>query len=132
MSDRRLRMEYSEDKIEKCKQRIVQELVPGRQITLAHLIANPDKTLYSKLGLEFKGEVNKSAIGVFTVSPAETVIIFADIAMKAAGVEVGYINYTSGSLVITGTVSAVEASMEAIINYGNYELGYTICNITRS
>ena len=25
------------------KMRIVQELVPGRQITLAHIIANPDK-----------------------------------------------------------------------------------------
>ncbi|MEG2930566.1 MAG: propanediol utilization protein, partial [Ruthenibacterium sp.] len=28
--------------IEECKQRIVQELVPGKQITLAHVIANPD------------------------------------------------------------------------------------------
>ena len=33
------------------KMRIVQELVPGRQITLAHIIANPDPTLYQKLGL---------------------------------------------------------------------------------
>ena len=31
------------------KQRIVQELVPGKQITLAHLIANPDPLLYEKL-----------------------------------------------------------------------------------
>ena len=27
------------------KMRIVQELVPGRQITLAHIIANPDPIL---------------------------------------------------------------------------------------
>lgn len=33
------------------KMRIVQELVPGKQITLAHIIANPDKVLYQKLGL---------------------------------------------------------------------------------
>lgn len=33
------------------KTRIVQELVPGKQITIAHLIANPDKVLYEKLGL---------------------------------------------------------------------------------
>lgn len=32
------------------KQRIVQELVPGKQITLAHIIANPDPVLYEKLG----------------------------------------------------------------------------------
>ena len=34
------------------KQRIVQELVPGKQITLAHIIANPDGELYEKLGLD--------------------------------------------------------------------------------
>ena len=31
------------------KMRIVQELVPGRQITLAHIIANPDPILYPDL-----------------------------------------------------------------------------------
>ena len=31
------------------KQRIVQELVPGKQITLAHIIANPDGELYLSL-----------------------------------------------------------------------------------
>ena len=33
------------------KLRIVQELVPGKQITIAHIIANPDKILYQKLGI---------------------------------------------------------------------------------
>ena len=33
------------------KMRIVQELVPGKQITIAHIIANPDDILYKKLGL---------------------------------------------------------------------------------
>ena len=33
------------------KQRIIQELVPGKQITLAHIIANPEAALYEKLGL---------------------------------------------------------------------------------
>ena len=27
------------------KQRIIQEFVPGKQVTLAHVIANPDKIL---------------------------------------------------------------------------------------
>ena len=60
------------------KQRIVQELVPGRQITLAHIIANPDAVLYEKLGLDPRVEYSKSAIGVMTISPAETAIIIAD------------------------------------------------------
>ena len=28
------------------KMRIIQESVPGKQVTLAHLIANPDKVVY--------------------------------------------------------------------------------------
>ena len=62
------------------KQRIVQELVPGREITLAHIIANPDPVLYEKLGLDPRVEYSKSAIGVMTITPAETAIIIADIA----------------------------------------------------
>lgn len=33
------------------KQRIIQEYVPGKQVTLAHIIANPDEDIYKKLGL---------------------------------------------------------------------------------
>ena len=56
------------------KQRIIQELVPGKQITLAHIIANPDPILYQKLGLDPAVGYAKSAIGVLTVSPEETAI----------------------------------------------------------
>ena len=76
--------------IDEAKQRIVQELVPGRQITLAHIIANPDPVLYEKLGLDPRVEYSKSAIGVMTVSPAETAIIIADIAVKSSGAELGF------------------------------------------
>ena len=33
------------------KQRIIQEFVPGKQVTMAHLIANPEPDLYKKLGV---------------------------------------------------------------------------------
>ena len=42
------------------KTRIIQELVPGKQITLAHIIANPDKILYRKLGLDPAVDYSKS------------------------------------------------------------------------
>ena len=58
----------------KDKMRIVQELVPGRQITLLHIIANPDPILYQKLGLDPRLDYSHSAIGVLTVSPAETAV----------------------------------------------------------
>ena len=73
------------------KLRIVQELVPGKQITLAHIIANPDEILYKKLGLDPSVEYSKSAIGILTLSPAETAIIAGDISIKASGVELGFV-----------------------------------------
>lgn len=114
------------------KQRIIQELVPGRQITLAHIIANPDSVLYEKLGLNPAVEYSRSAIGVLTVSPAETAIIMADIAMKASGAELGFVDRFSGSVIVTGTVSQVEAAIEAILLYVENTLGYTVCDITRT
>ena len=114
------------------KQRIIQELVPGKQITLAHIVANPDPIMYSKLGLDPKVEYSKAAIGVFTVSPAETAIIMADIGLKSAGVELGFVDRFSGSVIVTGTVSEVEASIEAILQYVSDTLGYAVAPITRT
>ena len=78
-------MEYLHMEDEKY-QRIIQEYVPGRQVTLAHIIASPDEILYKKLGLDPKLDYAKAAIGVTTVIPSETAIIMADIAMKASGI----------------------------------------------
>ncbi len=114
------------------KQRIVQELVPGRQITLAHIIANPDPVLYEKLGLDPRVEYSKSAIGVMTISPAETAIIIADIAVKSSGAELGFVDRFSGSLIITGSVSEVESATRAILDYTQSTLGYSICEITKT
>lgn len=112
--------------------RVIQESVPGRQITLAHIIAAPDKILYEKLGLDPSLDYKKSAIGVMTVTPYETTIIMADIAMKASGIELGFVDRFSGSLIITGTVSEVEAAVTAILLYADQKLGYTVCRVTRT
>ncbi len=125
-------MGYTDKMSQEVKQRIVQELVPGKQLTLAHIIANPDKKLYEKLGLESEIDISKSAIGILTITPAETAIIISDIAIKAAGVDIGFIDRFSGSLIITGTVSAVEAAQEAIVGYVEEKLGFSTCEITRT
>ena len=114
------------------KQRIIQELVPGKQITLAHIIANPDPILYEKLGLNPSIDYARAAIGILTVSPAETAIIMADVAIKAAAVDLGFVDRFSGSLIITGTVSEVESSEQAILDYVSRELKYSVCSITRT
>ena len=64
--------------------RIIQETVPGRQVTLAHIIASPDPILYQKLGLDPSLDYDKAAIGISTVTPSETAVIMADIAMKSS------------------------------------------------
>ena len=114
------------------KMRIVQELVPGRQITLAHIIANPDPLLYQKLGLDPSLDYKRAAIGVLTVSPAETAVITADIALKASGAELGFVDRFSGTLILTGTVDEVEASFQSIATYFKNVLKFTVCDVTRT
>ena len=111
-------MGYTDNMSPEMKQRIVQELVPGKQISLAHIIANPDKILYTKLGLDPSLDYSRAAIGIMTVSPAETAIIMADIAMKSSGIELGFVE--------------VEASTSAILDYVGNKLGFTLCPITRT
>ena len=73
------------------KQRIIQEFVPGKQVTLAHVIAAPESDIYQRLGLEKKG-----AIGIVTLTPGESSIIAADIATKAASVKIGFLDRFTG------------------------------------
>lgn len=113
------------------KARIIQELVPGKQITLAHIIANPDEILYQKLGLD-PAKNHKGAIGILTVSPSETAIIAGDIAIKSSGAELGFVDRFSGTVILTGTVSEVEASLSAITDYIKNKLGFTVCEITKT
>ena len=114
------------------KLRIIQELVPGKQITLAHIIANPDPVLYQKLGLDPKLDYSHTAIGVLTVSPAETAIIAADVSMKASGAELGFVDRFSGTLIFTGLVAQVEQAMEDLTRYCQNTLGCTVCPITKT
>ncbi len=114
------------------KTRIIQEIVPGKQITLAHIIANPDEVLYTKLGLDPAGDYRTSAIGIMTFSPAETAIIAGDIATKASGAQLGFVDRFSGTLIVTGTVSQVEEAVTAVANYAATTLGFTVCPVTKT
>ncbi len=114
------------------KLRIVQELVPGKQLSLAHIIANPDKILYMKLGLDPAVEYTKSAIGIITISPAETAVIVADIAIKAGNIDLSFVDRFSGTVIMTGLVSEVESAMAAVVAYVRDRMNFTCCDITRT
>ena len=105
--------------------RIVQEL-------LAHIIANPDDILYQKLGLNPAVDYAKAAIGILTMSPSETAIIAGDLAIKTAGVDLGFVDRFSGTLIVTGRVSEVEAALKAIVDSARDVLGFTVCPLTRT
>lgn len=114
------------------KLRIIQELVPGKQITLAHVIASPDPILYTKLGLNPEIDYTKSAIGILTVSPAETAVICADIATKTANIDLSFVDRFSGTLIITGMVADVETALRSIMDYCENTLGYSCVGVTKT
>ena len=109
--------------------RVIQEYVPGKQVTLAHVIASPQKSIYLKLGLD---EDAGDAIGILTITPSEGVIIAADIATKAGAVEIGFLDRFGGSLLLTGDVASVEAALKGVIAYFDDVLHYASVGITRS
>ncbi|HWP50274.1 MAG TPA: ethanolamine utilization microcompartment protein EutS [Clostridia bacterium] len=111
------------------KQRIIQEFVPGKQVTLAHVIANPVPELYKKLGIT--GE-HVGAIGILTITPSEGAIIAADVATKAAAVNIAFVDRFSGSVVISGDVESVEAALAAVMRVLGGLLGFADAPITKT
>lgn len=112
--------------------RIIQETVPGKQITMAHVIASPDSIIYKKLGLDPKIDYNRAAIGILTVTPSETAIIAADIAIKTSAIDIGFIDRFSGTLIITGMISDVSIALESILSYAQNTLGFDVCSVTKA
>ena len=66
------------------------------------------------------------------MTPSETAIIAADLATKASGAMLGFVDRFSGTLIITGTVSQVEASVTAVTDYVKNTLNFTVCPITKT
>ena len=112
--------------------RIVQELVPGKEITLAHVIASPDPIMYQKLGLNPELDFSGSAIGILTVTPAETAIIAADLSTKSANVDLSFVDRFSGPLITTGLISDVESGLKAVLEYCSNTLGFKVCKLSRA
>lgn len=125
-------MDFEKLETKNGKLRIIQETVPGKQITLAHIIAGPDPIIYRKLGLDPALDYARAAIGILTMTPSETAIIAGDMAIKTSGVDLGFLDRFSGTVIVTGTVSDVDASLRAVTAYCRETLGFTVCEITRT
>lgn len=112
------------------KLRFIEESVPGKQVTLAHIIARPERIVYQKLGLNPSIDYSKAAIGILSMSPPEIAIIAGDISIKTSPIDIGFIDRFSGTLIYTGRISDVRSSIKAILNYLKNNLGFTVCPIT--
>ena len=107
--------------------RIIEESVPGKQVTIAHVIASPMHDIYERRGID-----EAEAIGILTLSPYETAIIAADIATKAANVKIGLLDRFTGSVVISGDVQSVETALMAVTDTLQKMLEFTVAPITRT
>lgn len=108
-------------------ERIIEESVPGKQVTLAHVIAAPIKEVYQALGIDEVG-----AIGILTLSPFETSIIAADLAVKAADVSIGFLDRFTGSVVISGDVQSVEVALTQVTDVLKNVLGFEVVDVTKT
>ena len=111
--------------------RIIQESVPGNQISLAHVIGSPQPILYQKLGLNPDIDYEGAAIGILTMCPSETAIIGADIATKSGDIYLGFVDRFAGTLIITGAMSEVENALHEILEYFERELNFICCRVTK-
>lgn len=111
------------------KQRIIQEYVPGKQVTLAHLIANPNPDIYKKIGVI--GECS-GALGIMTITPSEGAIIGADIATKAAEVDIVFVDRFNGSLILNGDVASVETALKNVLDTLDQLLHFSPTVITKT
>jgi len=113
--------------LELAKGRIVQEYVPGKQITLAHLLRNPRRSLCQSIGVDGAG-----ALGILTITPGEGSIIAADVASKAASVRVEFVDRFTGCVLISGDVSSVETALRAVVRFMGEALGFYVAEVTAS
>ena len=111
------------------KSRIIQEYVPGKQITLAHMVTRPKASVYKKLGLP---DDYHDAIGILTITPSEATIIAADICTKAASIKLGFVDRFSGSVIIVGSTSNVESALNSVITTFYNKLGFDTVSITKT
>ena len=107
--------------------RVIEESVPGKQVTIAHVIASPVPEVYECLGIDALG-----AIGILTLSPFETAIIAADIATKASNVQIGFLDRFTGSVVVAGDVESVDTALRAVNSTLSGLLGFNVAEITRT
>ena len=72
------------------------------------------------------------SIGLIRFTPWESVVAAADIAVKSADVEIGFMDRFCGTLILLGNLSSVQTAVEEIVKFFDEKLGFRTCEIHRS
>lgn len=118
------------------KLRMTRVRVPGKEVCLAHIINPSEKCIYQNLALHIgvhEGEDHTGeSVGMIRFTPWESVVVAADVAIKSANVEIGFMDRFCGSLIITGGLSEVQTAVEEVVRFFDQVLGFKTCEIHRS
>lgn len=118
------------------KLRMTRVRVPGKEVCLAHIISPSDASIYQNLALHIgvhEGEDHRGeSIGLIRFTPWESVVAAADVAVKNANVEIGFMDRFCGSLILTGSLTDVQTAVEAVVRFFDEVLGFKTCEIHRS
>ncbi len=110
--------------------------VPGKEVCLAHIISSSQTCVYQNLGLHIgihEGEDHTGeSIGLIRFTPWEAVVVAADVAVKSADVQIGFMDRFCGSLIVTGGLSEVQAAVEEVVRFFKEDLGFHACDIHKS
>ena len=118
------------------KLRLTRVRVPGKSIDFAHVFTPSDSVIYKNLALNIgvhEGEDHTGeTIGIIRMTPWEAVVVATDVAVKAADVEVGFMDRFGGALIILGGLSQVLTAIEEVVRFFRDELNFDVCEIHKS
>ena len=110
--------------------------VPGKEVCLAHILSPSQTCIYQNLGLHIgvhEGEDHTGeSIGLNRVTPWEAIVVAADVAIKSADIQIGFMDRFCGSLIITGGLAQVQTAVEAVIQFFGETLNFPTCPIQKS
>ena len=116
--------------------RMTRVRVPGKEVCLAHVLSPSETCIYQNLALHIgvhEGEDHTGeSIGLIRFTPWEAVVAAADIAVKSADVQVGFMDRFCGSLILTGGLSQVQTAVEEVVRFFCEELGFRTCEVHKN
>ena len=116
--------------------RMTRVRVPGKEVCLAHVLSPSETCIYQNLALHIgvhEGEDHTGeSIGLIRFTPWEAVVAAADIAVKSADVQVGFMDRFCGSLILTGGLPQVQTAVEEVVRFFGEELGFRTCEVHKN